>query len=162
MKNYNFAVERTIIKVLSQSSLYLDGSYNKYAIYENLAIRRIDKPLYLLLDNKNLIRLYGVTLSDVQDDDKEYILSKDYISDPKTVKEFDMLCGSKVISIEELSENKYEPEDEKAEYNYSYNNLASTNTPTSLLIVFDNGIRLISSTFFDYCNIEIIENEIRT
>lgn len=44
---YGFAIGKQIEKVFTESFLYRDGKYDEYT-YEDLPLRGIDQPLYLL------------------------------------------------------------------------------------------------------------------
>lgn len=140
MCDYAFAIGRKIKRVFSESELHLDGRYNEEAPYEDLSIRRIDEPLFLLLDNDLLVRLYATSFRTADEYEREYVLGTDFAANEKTQKEFEMLCGLTISEIQEF-----------------YDELDDLDEMTDLIIVLDSGLRLICTTFLDYFDIEIIE-----
>ena len=157
-RDYKFAIGRQIKRIFVESELFLDGRYNEYNPLHIPSVRRIDKPLFLLLDNGALARLHSTSLSVADDYSKEYVFSKDFLSNEETQKEFDLLCGLTIMDIKEFHENKYDLADEKGHIPSCADAFNDEDGPTHLVIVFDSGLRLVCNAFLDYFDINIVES----
>lgn len=152
--SYAFAIGKQIKQVFTESYLYLDG-LNNAEDYEDTSIRRMDKPLFLLLENDSLVMLYGSSLHVADNFYKEYVLCQDFRSEASTQRVFQFLCGTTILDIQEYK-MYYDYEDKE----YNVNEFAEPINPddiSDLVIVLDNGIRLVCNMFFDYFDIRIIE-----
>ena len=97
---YAFAIGKQIKQVFTESFLYLDGS-NNMEHYEETSIKRIDMPLFLLLNDDMLLRLHGSSFSVVDGYLREYVLSDDFNSDTETQQMFQFLCDRTIIDVQE-------------------------------------------------------------
>ena len=158
-KDYKFAIDRKIKRVFVESELYLDGKSNETLLCEKLSVIRIDTPLFLLLDNDVLLRLYGTSLAIADDYVKEFVLSDGFASNDKSQKEFERLCDLTITDIEEFYKNKYDLADDEGNVPTSFDEFDNNDKLTDLSIAFDNGLRLVCYTFFDYFDIEIVEKQ---
>ena len=152
--SYAFAIGKQIKQVFTESYLYLDG-LNNAEVYEDTSIRRMDKPLFLLLENDSLVTLHGPSLYVTDDFYKKYVLGKDFHSEASTQRAFQFLCGTTILDIQEYKVY-YDYEDKE----YNVNEFAEPINPddiSDLAIVLDNGMRLVCNMFFDYFDIRILE-----
>ena len=161
-KDYSFAMGIKIKQIFIESELYLDGNYSEHNAFENLSIRRIDTPLFLLLENDVLLRLYGTSLSIADDYDKEYVFGDKFVLNIKSQKEFNRLYGLTIVDVEEIYMNKYDLADDDGHipsYFEEFQNSDKQNDKLiDLAIVFNNGLRLVCCMFLDFFDIEIVEN----
>lgn len=160
-KNYKFAIGRTIKQIYTESELYLDGKYNEHNPFENLSIRRIDEPIFILLDNDILVRLYATSLSIADDFEKRYVLGEDFKPDIKAQREFEKLCGLTIIDVKELYENKYDYDDGDGSISLYSDEFQNRGGITDLVLLFDNGMRLLCYMFLDFFDIEFVEDKVR-
>ena len=152
-KDYKFAIGRSIKQIFTESELYLDGKYNEEHPWEKTSVIRLDKPLYILLDNGEILRLYSTSLSIAAECVRERILCS-----AEAVKSaFNMLRGRTVTDVQEWYENKYEIDEDSAECFDGLGRLRDFDKPTDLVIILDNGLRLICYSSWDYFDIEIVE-----
>ena len=154
MKDYCFAVGQKIKKVLVESELYLDGKEPR-AAFESLGRRRIDTPLFLLLDNDTLLRLYASSLSVADRDTRDYVMGEDFCPNKRTSKEFEMLCGLSIVKVEEFYANLYDFTDDQG--NLPDNFDVSHGELTNLVLVFDNGLRLLCFMVLDFFDMEVFQ-----
>lgn len=152
---YGFAIGKQIKKVFTESFLYRNGEYDEYT-YEDLPLRRIDQPLYLLLDSGALVRLHSTSFDLADNYTKKYVFGKEFTPNKETQKEFEMLCGLTIVEISEVFESKYDFEDELDSLD-SFGFPKDTSKPTDLIIIFDNGLRLVCNAFFDYFDVRIVD-----
>ena len=150
---YSFAIGKQIKQIFTESYLYLDGSNNIQEL-ENSSIRRIDKPLLILLENGELLRLHATSFSMADDFLREYVFSENFCPDIKTQQAFQFMCGKKILNVQEYKvyfdyEDKENNLDEFAE-------LINPDDVSSIAIILDNGIRLVCEMFFDYFDICIV------
>ncbi len=158
VNNYKFAIGRKIQRIFTESELYLDGKYCEYNPFENLSIRRIDKPIFMLLDNDILVKLYATSFSIADDYDKKYVFGEDFTSNKESQKEFERLCGLTIIDVQELYENKYDYADEQGNFPKYLDEFKNSDEKTDLIILFNNGLRVLCYMFLDYFDIEFVEN----
>lgn len=159
-KDYKFAIGRKIKRIFTESELYLDGNYREDNTFEKLSIRRIDQPIFVLLDNDVLARLYATSFSIADDYEKEYVFSENFTSDIKAQKEFEKLCGLTIIEIKEIYENKYDYFDEDGTLPSYLDELPNGERIRDLVLLFDNGLRILCYMFLDFFDIEIVENNV--
>ena len=151
---YAFAIDKRIIQVFTDSFLYLDG-INNVECYEECSVRRIDKPLFLFLEDGTLVRLHGTSLSVCNEVLKEYVFCQDFHRNIQTQRAFQFLCGRSITSVQEF-ETYYNYEDETD----NFHDPAEPIKPgelSDIAVVLDNGIRLVCNMFFDYFDIRIVE-----
>lgn len=154
---YKFAIGKKIKQVFIESELYLDRKYDEYVPCQNLSVRRIDKPLFLLLDNNVLVRLAATSFSVADDYTREYVFSKDFTANPRAQKEFKKLCDLTIVDVQELYQNEYTFEDDFYGHWNQENDFKEE--ISDFIILLDNGLRLISYSFFDYFDIELVEKD---
>ena len=157
--NYNFAIGRKIKCIFTESELYLDGTYSEHHPFENLSIRRIDKPLFILLDNDVLVRLYATSLSVADDYEKRYVLGEDFTPDTKAQREFEKLCGLTIMDVKELYINKYDYADEDGNLPIYMDEFQNSDGITDLVLSFDSGLRILCYMFLDFFDLEIVEGK---
>lgn len=158
-KDYKFAIGRKIKQVFIESELYLDGKNNGNLLCEKLSVRRIDTPLFILLDNDVLLRLYGTSLTVADDYAKEFVFGDGFASNDKSQKEFERLCGLTITDIEGFYKNKYDLADDEGNILTNNDEFQISEGLTDLAVVFDSGLRLVCYTFLDYFDIEIVEKQ---
>ena len=158
LKDYSFAIGRKIKQVFIESELYLDGNYSEHNPFENLSVRRIDKPLFILLENDALLRLYGTSLSLADDYDKEYVFGDKFVLNVKSQKEFSRVYGLTITDVEEFYINKYDLADSKGNIPDYFEVFQNSDKLTDLVIVFNSGLRFLCNMFLDYFDIEMVEN----
>ena len=147
VNDYEFAIGRRIAKVFIESELYLDGTYDEQNPDEDLTIRRVDKPLFILLDNGELVRLYATSFSVADHYTKEYVFSNEFNADSRSQQAFQFLCGHTILDVKNVYEPLCEIED-----------VEKQKEPSDIVIALDNGLRLICYLFFDYFDIRIVSD----
>ena len=155
--NYDFALGRKIEQIFTESELYLDGKYNENYPLEKTSVMRLDKTLYILLDNGEMLSLYSTSLSIADKHTKQRLLSREFKADTNAQIAFNMLCGHIITDVQEWYENKYEIDEDSAECFDGLGRLRDFDKPTDLVIILDNGLRLICYSSWDYFDIEIVE-----
>lgn len=150
---YSFAIGKQIKQIFTESYLYLDGSNNIHEL-ENSSIRRIDKPLFLLLENGEILMLYGTSFSKTDEFLREYVFGEDFHHDIKTQQEFQFMCGKKISNVEEYKVF-FDYEDKENNLNEFADPIKPSDV-SSIAITLDNGVRLVCEMFFDYCDVCIV------
>ena len=158
-KDYCFAIGRKIKRVFTESELYRDGKYDERYPFTNLSLRMIDKPLFLLLDNNMLLRLYGTSLSVANGYDVRYVLGKKFKKNAKTQKEFKRLCGLTIVNVQEFHANQYDYSADGTVEKVLPDEFGNGCGLTDLAIVFDNGLRFVCYMYLDFFEIEIVESK---
>lgn len=157
INDYGFAIGRKINKVFIEGELYLDGKKNKDFFGEKPSVRRLDTPIFILLDNETLVRLYSYSLSIADDYAKEYVFSSNFVPNNEAQNEFERLCGLTITDVEEFYEFKYDSADNEGNIKSPDDNFNNLNRLTDLAILFDNGLRLVCYSFLDFFDIDIVE-----
>ena len=150
---YSFAIGKQIKQIFTESCFYLDGSNNIDEL-ESSSIRRIDKPLFLLLENGELLRLYGNSFSISDNFLREYVFGGAFQPDIKTRQVFQFMCGKTISSVQEYS-TYFDYEDRENNLD-EFAELIKPDYISSIAITLDNDICLICSMFFDYFDIRIV------